>query len=306
MRTFGDEDIFAEKLHARLIVGLMRSVLGNAHDAGDHAPDRAIVAVENFRAGKARIDFDAERFRLLRQPAADIAERDGIIAVIVHERRHQHIGKPERPRRAQHIEAVFSHGRVEGGALLLPVGNELVEGDRIDDGARQNMGADLGALFENADGNFGRELLEADGGGEAGRAGTHDHHIILHRLALHLFHSPSPAYASPVAPVIVPARPQTSRQLGHAAEAKRHDSRRGRRGARPGLSRWEPTRSISETAIDRFAASMPKLAAPAPPPPPKPHGCLGRCGRRCAGNRRSLSESRRSRRGAHRLRCLPA
>ena len=36
--------------------------------------------------------------------------------------------------------------------------------------------------------SIGRQLLQADGGGEAGRAGAHDHDIIFHRFALNLFH----------------------------------------------------------------------------------------------------------------------
>ena len=49
------------------------------------------------------------------------------------------------------------------------------------------MGADLGALFEDADaelapGFFG-ELLQTDGGGEARGAGADDHHVIRHGLA---------------------------------------------------------------------------------------------------------------------------
>ena len=99
--AFGDEDIFAEQFHAGLEVGLGLAVLADAHHAGDHAPDRAVLAVEHFGTGEARIDLDAQAFRLLRQPAADIAERDGIVAVIVHERRHQRnwagAARPEGP-----------------------------------------------------------------------------------------------------------------------------------------------------------------------------------------------------------------
>ena len=87
--ALGDEDIFAEQFHAGLEVGLGLAVLADAHHAGDHAPDRAVLAVEHFGTGETRIDFHAQAFRLLRQPAADIAQRDGIVAVIVHQRRHQ-------------------------------------------------------------------------------------------------------------------------------------------------------------------------------------------------------------------------
>ena len=45
------------------------------------------------------------------------------------------------------------------------------------------MGADLGALLHDHDGDIRIDLLEADGGGEAGRAGTNYNHLEFHRLA---------------------------------------------------------------------------------------------------------------------------
>ena len=45
------------------------------------------------------------------------------------------------------------------------------------------MGADLGALLHDHDGDVRIDLLEADGGGEAGRAGADNHHVEFHRLA---------------------------------------------------------------------------------------------------------------------------
>ena len=50
----------------------------------------------------------------------------------------------------QDQEAVFGDRRVERRALRLPVGQELVQRARIDDRARQDVRADLGALFEEA------------------------------------------------------------------------------------------------------------------------------------------------------------
>ena len=45
------------------------------------------------------------------------------------------------------------------------------------------MRADLGALLHHDDGDIRVELLEADGGGEAGRAGADHHDVEFHRLA---------------------------------------------------------------------------------------------------------------------------
>ena len=82
---------------------------------------------------------------------------------------------------------VLDHRHGQRAVQLAPVGQQLVERARIDDRAGQDVGADLGALFEDADAElapgFLGELLEADAGGEAGRAGADDHHVIGHRLA---------------------------------------------------------------------------------------------------------------------------
>jgi hypothetical protein len=68
---------------------LVRAVLGDAHVAGRDAAHRALVVVQHFGRGEARIDFDTERLGLRRQPAADIAERADIAMMVVHQRRHR-------------------------------------------------------------------------------------------------------------------------------------------------------------------------------------------------------------------------
>ena len=72
------------------------------------------------------------------------------------------------------------HG--EWRVLVLPVRDQLVERLRVDDRARQDMCANLAALFENADGDFapsfGRQLFQTDRGGQAGRTGADDDYVI--------------------------------------------------------------------------------------------------------------------------------
>ena len=78
----------------------------------------------------------------------------------------------------------------QGGAVLLPVGQQLGEGFGIDDGARQDMGAHFGPFLEHADVDLlallGCQLLEPDGGGQTGRSGADDHDIEFHRVAFDL------------------------------------------------------------------------------------------------------------------------
>ena len=87
--AFGDEGVFGAQLQARLIVVLVMAVLGYAEHAGDHALHDAVLAIDDVRGGHAGIDFDAEAFGLLGQPAAHIGERGDIGAVVVHQRRHR-------------------------------------------------------------------------------------------------------------------------------------------------------------------------------------------------------------------------
>ena len=82
----------------RVKVVLAVAVLAHPHVAGRDAGDRAVGIEQHLGGGKARIDLDAERLRLAREPAAHVAERDDVVAVIVHQRRHHEIRQPQRAR----------------------------------------------------------------------------------------------------------------------------------------------------------------------------------------------------------------
>ena len=108
--------------------------------------------------------------------------------MIVHERRHEGIGQAQCALGPQHIEAVLDDWRIEGRAFFFPVGDQLVQRNRVDDGTRQDVGANFRTLFEKAHGDIGRQLLQADGGGQPCGTGADDHDIIFHGLALDLIH----------------------------------------------------------------------------------------------------------------------
>ena len=167
----------------------MRAVLGDAHVAGGDALHRALLGVEHLGGGKARIDLDAQRLGLRRQPAADVAQADDVVAVVVHQPRQREIGEAERAGLGEPQELVVGHRRLDRRALLLPVGDQLVEADRIDHGAGQYVCADLGALLEHADRDLvaalGSELLQPDRRRQASRPATDDHHVVFHCLARH-------------------------------------------------------------------------------------------------------------------------
>ncbi|MCY1497016.1 hypothetical protein D9M68_309710 [compost metagenome] len=89
--ALADQRVFAQERHATGEVRSRFAIALDAHVAGGNADDGTFVVIEHFGRGKARIDLDTQGFRMACQPATDIAERDDIVAVIVHQRRHHEI-----------------------------------------------------------------------------------------------------------------------------------------------------------------------------------------------------------------------
>ena len=161
-------------------------------------PDPGARQVEQHRGGLGivRVAVLVEVLRHLLHLAAHHleellhgAERDDEAALVAHQRRHHEARQPERASRPEPQEAILGDGRLDRRLLVAPAGQQPVEAGRVDDRARQDVGADLGALLEDADRQLhlplGRQLLEADRGGEARRAGADDHHVEGHALAFH-------------------------------------------------------------------------------------------------------------------------
>ena len=180
-RALGEQRVFAAQLHAAREAGLGLSVLADPHVAGGDAGD-ALIVEQHFGGGKTRVDLDPERLGLARQIAADVAERNDEIAVIAHQRRHEHVRQPQRSRSPQRVEAVRRHRGLDRGVFAAPFGDQAVEADRIDDGAGEDMGADLGAFLHHHDGFVRGELLQPDRGGEPGRPGADNDGVEFHRL----------------------------------------------------------------------------------------------------------------------------
>ena len=87
----------------------------------------------------------------------------------------------------QEQQLVVGDGLVQRRAVGLPVGQQLGERARVHDGARQDVRAGLGALLEHDDRDLlaclGGQLLQADGGGQAGGAAADDHDVVFHGFA---------------------------------------------------------------------------------------------------------------------------
>ena len=64
--------------------------------------------------------------------------------------------------------------------IFTPVGKQAVDADGIDNSTRQDVRANLTALFEHDDGKLGIKLLEPDGCGQSCRPCADDDHIVFH------------------------------------------------------------------------------------------------------------------------------
>src|SRR5438067_319806 len=183
--AFGEERVLAVELHAGLIGPGLLALLVDAHVARRDALD-LVAFVEDFGRGEAGEDLDARGLRLFSKPARDVAQAHHVHAVVLEAGRQHERRRAYRAVLAQEQEPVLGDRGIEGRALRLPVGQELVQRAGIHHGARQDVGADLRALFHHAHRNVAVDLLRADRGGEAGRAGADDDDVVLHRFARHV------------------------------------------------------------------------------------------------------------------------
>ena len=184
--AFGQERDPAHELDAGLEVGAGLAVALDALVVGDHAADAALAVVEELRARRLGQDVDPQLLGLLRQPAADIAEADDVVALVVHLRRR---GQADGAGLGEIEELVLPGRGLERGALLLPVRDQLGERARLDHRTGEDVRPHLRALLEHADGDLPallrRELAQPDRRRQAGRAGADDHDVVGHRLAFH-------------------------------------------------------------------------------------------------------------------------
>src|SRR3546814_2779243 len=94
----------------------LSTVAGNAHVAGGHAPDGAIVGVEDFSRGKARENIHTQCFGLFAQPAGDVAKLDDVVAVILETGGQQPVG---RWRSEEHTSELQSLMRISYAVFCL-------------------------------------------------------------------------------------------------------------------------------------------------------------------------------------------
>ena len=186
--AFGEEDIFAVQLHARLIAWAGGAIGLTTHLTGNNAFDFAIFAEHKFRAGHTGENFDAQFLGLFGHPTADIAHGDNVVAVVFHQRGHGEFGDAQLARLAQQIEVVFFHRHVDRRAFFFPIGDQRIQPAGVKHRTREDMRAHFGALLQHHDIAIGIQLLEPDRSRQASRPGADDHNVIFHRFAFNLGH----------------------------------------------------------------------------------------------------------------------
>ena len=183
-RAFREESVFRMQFHAGLVVGLVAAVLRHAHVLRHHAHHRAAFVIKHVGGGEAGEYLHPQPFGLLGQPAAQIAERAGVAALVRHQRRHQRMRHAcLAPLGEQPVPIVGDGDFGHRAAGIAPFGQQFVERARIDHCARKDMRADFGAFLQDADRAFGADLLQPDRSGQAGHACPDDHHVVRHRFA---------------------------------------------------------------------------------------------------------------------------
>ena len=194
--AFGEHGVLGVQLHAGGVAGLLLAVVVDAGIAGGDAFHRAVLVIEHFGGGEAGEHFDTEAFRLFGEPAAQVAQGNNVVALVVHGLGHERVG---------HLGAFLGAGEVEDfvaadfgvqrGAEFFPVGEQLVKRARLEYRAGEDMGAYFRAFLHHHDAEFLTaflgDLTQAACGCQTGRTGADDDDVDFHRFA---FHSLSPSF----------------------------------------------------------------------------------------------------------------
>ena len=181
----GEQGVATIERHAGHVIRLGVALFVETQIPCYHPSYPALFHYE-FARREAGVDLDPERLGLPGEPAAEVAEADDVAAVVVHPRRHRPVGQLQGARRALQQMDLIIRDRYAEGCLLPARRQQLLEGDGIEQGAGEQMGAHFRPLFQQADREIRGLLLQCDGGTEASRAATDDDDIKFHCFAFHL------------------------------------------------------------------------------------------------------------------------
>ncbi len=154
--AFGEQGVFGAQFHAggvQTFFGIALTV--DTQITGDDAADHAVIVEQRFLGGEARIDFHAQVLGLLGQPAAQVAQGNDVVAVVVHGLGHKQVRDLGRAAGIlEHIDVVTLDLGVQRCAERLPVREQLVQRARFEHGAGKNVSTDFGAFFYDTNGQI--------------------------------------------------------------------------------------------------------------------------------------------------------
>mmetsp|Transcript_14678 Transcript_14678/g.47985 ORF Transcript_14678/g.47985 Transcript_14678/m.47985 type:complete len:241 (-) Transcript_14678:207-929(-) len=166
------------QLHPALKGGLGRAVLGDTDVVGRHAAHVPGLVVQQLHRPVPGKHLHAELLRLLAQPSHHVAQTDNVVAVVVDRALGQHRQRdPERLGQQAHL-VLLDRSRPRRAVHRPPVREQLVERPRLQHRAGQRVRTELRSLLEQGDPvvhpSRVAQLLQPDGGREAGRTPTHN------------------------------------------------------------------------------------------------------------------------------------
>jgi hypothetical protein len=150
-----------------------------------YAFDRARLVKQRLGCRETWEHVDPELLRLRAQNRNQLSKREDEVAVIRHLRR----GGQAIAFAAGHEQELIARRRyADGGSVLPPTRQELIERAGLHDRAGQGMRTETRGLLEDTDAQVGLQLLEANGACEARRACADNRHLVLHDVTCVIGH----------------------------------------------------------------------------------------------------------------------
>ena len=177
----------------RLEIGLPVPVTVDSLVAGPH-PDHPLPFEEPFDRRHRREHVGTRGFKEPSHPLFEIAEGDDVVPVVSKRGREER--ESDLPGSREVEEIVARDLALDRRALLLEIGDQLLERPRIEHAARDPMRSDLGGFLEHRDRNLAEplvlrralvlleELGQAQRAREARRAAAHEEDVDLEDVPL--------------------------------------------------------------------------------------------------------------------------
>src|SRR3989344_5687071 len=132
--AFGEQRVLGAQFHAWGVVTLFRVTFAvDTQITSENAVDRAFFVDQRFLSGEAWVDFYAEVFRLLRQPAAQVAKGNDVVAMVVHGLGYEEVrnlggflGILE------NVNVITLDWSIQRGAELFPVWEQFIQCARLE------------------------------------------------------------------------------------------------------------------------------------------------------------------------------